>query len=109
MYVYLKTKITKNPRHPQQTKTNINFPPPPTNPPPIWQISISHQETMEPLPSESKIRRIPSNSEVESETPNFRRAASKGIFAEGFLEGRGYLVSPHGHLPPPQTKKGAYA
>ena len=87
--MFTNIKITK-PCILNKQKTNIhNIPFTPSSKPPIDSIDLSwksHQETMEPLPSESKIRRIPSNSEVESETPNFRRAASGGDF---WREGKG--------------------
>lgn len=53
---------------------------------------------MEPLPSESKIRRIPSSSEVDSDTPSFRKADCGGRAAEseesvGRVGGGGGLVA----------------
>ena len=41
-----------------------------------FQVQYLAQGSMDPLPSESKIRRIPSNSEVLKDTPSFLSEAS---------------------------------
>lgn len=116
IHIYVCLPQNKDYQKPTSSSTNKNkqkqTPPPNPQTPHLTDLIRSlaqvfpNQETMEPLPSESKIRRIPSNSEVESETPNFRRAASKGILREG-KGGKGENPIAHrAPSPTPNKKRG---